>query len=122
GLKGYENKYPDELSGGMQQRVGLARALANDPDILLMDEPFSALDPLIRREMQLELLEIQDRLQKTIIVITHDVNGAFKLGYRVAVMKEGHVVQVGTPEKVIEQPTHKNISSFIKDSDRSKLF
>src|SRR5699024_7388627 len=91
GLKGYEDKYPDELSGGMQQRVGLARALANDPDILLMDEPFSALDPLIRREMQLELLDIQERLQKTIIFITHDVNEAFKLGDRVAVMKDGKV-------------------------------
>src|SRR5690625_156904 len=94
GLKGYEDKYPDELSGGMQQRVGLARALANDPDILLMDEPFSALDPLIRREMQSELLDIQERLQKTIIFITHDVNEAFKLGDRVAVMKDGHVVQI----------------------------
>ena len=87
GLKGYENQYPDELSGGMRQRVGIARALANDPDILLMDEPFSALDPLIRREMQLELLDIQNKLQKTIVFITHDVNEAFKIGDRVAVMK-----------------------------------
>src|SRR5699024_1623788 len=102
GLKGYEDKYPEELSGGMQQRVGLARALANDPDILLMDEPFSALDPLIRREMQLELLDIQNRLQKTIIFITHDVNEAFRLGDRVAVMKDGHVEQIGTPEEIIE--------------------
>ena len=122
GLKGYEDKFPDELSGGMQQRVGLARALANDPDILLMDEPFSALDPLIRREMQLELLDIQERLQKTIIFITHDVNEAFKLGDRVAVMKDGHVVQVGTPEKIIEQPANNYISEFIKDIDRSKVF
>ncbi|WP_096273677.1 quaternary amine ABC transporter ATP-binding protein [Paucisalibacillus globulus] len=122
GLKGYEDKYPDELSGGMQQRVGLARALANDPDILLMDEPFSALDPLIRREMQLELLDIQDRLQKTIIFITHDVNEAFKLGDRVAVMKDGHVVQVGTPEEIIESPANHYISEFIKDIDRSKVF
>ncbi|MBC5636565.1 glycine betaine/L-proline ABC transporter ATP-binding protein [Ornithinibacillus sp. BX22] len=122
GLKGYEDKYPDELSGGMQQRVGLARALANDPDILLMDEPFSALDPLIRREMQLELLDIQERLQKTIIFITHDVNEAFKLGDRVAVMKEGHVVQVGTPEEIIEAPANNYISDFIKDIDRSKVF
>jgi len=122
GLKGYEDKYPDELSGGMQQRVGLARALANDPDILLMDEPFSALDPLIRREMQLELLDIQDRLQKTIIFITHDVNEAFKLGDRVAVMKDGHVVQVGTPEEIIESPANNYISEFIKDIDRSKVF
>jgi glycine betaine/proline transport system ATP-binding protein len=122
GLKGYEDKYPDELSGGMQQRVGIARALANDPDILLMDEPFSALDPLIRREMQLDLLDIQQRLQKTIIFITHDVNEAFKLGDRVAVMKDGKVVQVGTPEEIIEQPADDYISEFIKDIDRSKVF
>ncbi|MUK88795.1 betaine/proline/choline family ABC transporter ATP-binding protein [Ornithinibacillus sp. L9] len=122
GLKGYEDKYPDELSGGMQQRVGLARALANDPDVLLMDEPFSALDPLIRREMQLELLDIQERLQKTIIFITHDVNEAFKLGDRVAVMKDGHVVQVGTPEEIIESPANDYITEFIKDIDRSKVF
>ncbi|WP_188456546.1 quaternary amine ABC transporter ATP-binding protein [Virgibacillus oceani] len=122
GLKGYEDKYPEQLSGGMQQRVGLARALANDPDILLMDEPFSALDPLIRREMQLELLDIQERLQKTIIFITHDVNEAFKIGDRVAVMKDGKVVQVGTPEEIIEEPANDYISDFIKDIDRSKVF
>ncbi|WP_164669642.1 quaternary amine ABC transporter ATP-binding protein [Virgibacillus doumboii] len=122
GLKGYEDKYPDELSGGMQQRVGLARALANDPDILLMDEPFSALDPLIRREMQLELLDIQDRLKKTIIFITHDVNEAFKLGDRVAVMKDGKINQVGTPEEIIDKPANDYISDFIKDIDRSKVF
>ncbi|MFD1334599.1 glycine betaine/L-proline ABC transporter ATP-binding protein [Oceanobacillus iheyensis] len=122
GLKGYEDKYPDELSGGMQQRVGLARALTNDPDILLMDEPFSALDPLIRREMQLELLDIQERLQKTIIFITHDVNEAFKIGDRVAVMKDGHVEQVGTPEDIIATPANEYISEFIKDIDRSKVF
>lgn len=121
GLKGYEDQYPDELSGGMRQRVGLARALANDPDILLMDEPFSALDPLIRREMQLELLDIQNRLQKTIVFITHDVNEAFKLGDRVAVMKDGRVVQVGTPEEIIERPANNYISEFIKDIDRSKI-
>ncbi len=121
GLKGYEDKYPDELSGGMQQRVGLARALANDPDILLMDEPFSALDPLIRREMQLELLDIQERLKKTIIFITHDVNEAFKLGDRVAVMKDGKVVQIGTPETILESPANDYISDFIKDIDRSKI-
>jgi len=122
GLKGYEDQYPEELSGGMQQRVGLARALANDPDILLMDEPFSALDPLIRREMQLELLDIQNRLQKTIIFITHDVNEAFRLGDRVAVMKDGRVVQIGTPEDIIESPANEYISEFIKDIDRSKVF
>src|SRR5690625_1071765 len=122
GLEGYEDKYPDELSGGMQQRVGLARALANDPDILLMDEPFSVLDQLNRREMQLELLDIQERLQKTIIFITHDVNEAFKLGDRVAVMKDGRVDQIGTPEEIIEQPANDYISEFIKDIDRSKVF
>src|SRR5690625_148025 len=122
GLKGYEDQYPSQLSGGMQQRVGLARALANDPDILLMDEPFSALDPLIRREMQLELLDIQERLQKTIIFITHDVNEAFKLGDRVAVMKDGRVVQIDTPEAIIEKPADDYISEFIKDIDRSKVF
>ncbi|MFS0785707.1 glycine betaine/L-proline ABC transporter ATP-binding protein [Shouchella sp. 1P09AA] len=122
GLKGYEDKYPDELSGGMQQRVGLARALTNDPDILLMDEPFSALDPLIRREMQLELLDIQERLQKTIIFITHDVNEAFKIGDRVAVMRDGKVVQIGTPEEIMESPANDYISEFIKDIDRSKVF
>src|SRR5690625_4481316 len=121
GLEGYEDKYPGELSGGMQQRVGLARALANDPDILLMDEPFSALDPLIRREMQSELLDIQNRLQKTIIFITHDVNEAFKIGDRVAVMKDGRVVQIGTPEDIIEEPANGYISDFIQVIDRSML-
>ncbi|KGP90350.1 ABC transporter ATP-binding protein [Pontibacillus chungwhensis BH030062] len=121
GLKGYEDKYPGELSGGMQQRVGLARALANDPDILLMDEPFSALDPLIRREMQLELLDIQERLQKTIIFITHDVNEAFKIGDRVAVMKNGKVEQIGTPEAILESPANEYIENFIADIDRSKI-
>ncbi|WP_027963808.1 quaternary amine ABC transporter ATP-binding protein [Halalkalibacillus halophilus] len=121
GLKGWEDKYPDELSGGMQQRVGLARALANDPDILLMDEPFSALDPLIRREMQLELLDLQERLQKTIIFITHDINEAFKIGDRVAVMKDGRVVQTGAPEEILENPANEYISDFIKDIDRSKI-
>ncbi|WP_407270503.1 glycine betaine/L-proline ABC transporter ATP-binding protein [Radiobacillus sp. PE A8.2] len=121
GLKGYEDKYPEELSGGMQQRVGLARALTNDPDILLMDEPFSALDPLIRRDMQLELLDIQERLKKTIIFITHDVNEAFKIGDRVAVMKDGEIVQIGTPEEILEEPANDYISEFIKDIDRSKV-
>jgi glycine betaine/proline transport system ATP-binding protein len=121
GLKGWEDKYPDELSGGMQQRVGIARALANDPDILLMDEPFSALDPLIRREMQLELIDLQNRLQKTIVFITHDVNEAFKIGDRVAVMKDGKVEQVGTPEEILEKPANQYISEFIRDIDRSKI-
>src|SRR5699024_4495585 len=106
----------------MQQRVGLARALANDPDILLMDEPFSALDPLIRREMQQELIRLQKKLKKTIIFITHDVNEAFKLGDRIAVMKDGHVVQVGTPEEILEEPANDYIIDFIQDIDRSKVF
>lgn len=122
GLKGYEDQYPDQLSGGMQQRVGLARALANDPDILLMDEPFSALDPLIRREMQSELVSLQKKLKKTIVFITHDVNEAFKLGDHIAVMKGGRVVQVGTPEEIIEEPENDYIVDFIQDIDRSKVF
>lgn len=122
GLKGYEHQYPGQLSGGMQQRVGLARALTNDPDILLMDEPFSALDPLIRREMQQELIHLQDKLQKTIVFITHDVNEAFKLGDRIAVMKDGHVVQIGTPEEIIDDPANDYIEGFIQDIDRSKVF
>lgn len=122
GLEGYEDQYPQQLSGGMQQRVGLARALANDPDILLMDEPFSALDPLIRREMQLELIRLQKKLKKTIVFITHDVNEAFKLGDRIAVMKDGHVVQIGTPEEIIENPVNDYIVDFVQDIDRSKVF
>lgn len=121
GLAGWEDKYPKELSGGMQQRVGLARALANEPEVLLMDEPFSALDPLIRRDMQLELLEIQSELQKTIVFITHDVNEAFKIGDRVAVMKDGVFVQVGTPEEILENPANDYIEDFVKDIDRTKI-
>lgn len=121
GLEGWEDKMPSELSGGMQQRVGLARALANDPDILLMDEPFSALDPLIRREMQYELLDIQAKLKKTIIFITHDVNEAFKIGDRVAVMKDGKIEQIGAPEEIISSPKNQYIEEFIKDIDRTKV-
>ena len=112
---------PTELSGGMQQRVGLARALANDPDMLLMDEPFSALDPLIRRDMQVELLEIQSKLKKTIIFITHDINEAFKLGDRVAVMKDGKIVQQGTPEDILNNPSDGYIEDFVKSIDRTKV-
>lgn len=121
GLSGYEDQMPHQLSGGMKQRVGIARALTNDPDILLMDEPFSALDPLIRREMHVELLEIQSKLKKTIVFITHDVNEAFKLGDRVAVMKDGRIVQIGTPEEILEEPADEYIEDFVKDIDRTKV-
>lgn len=121
GLKGWEDKMIFELSGGMQQRVGLARALANSPEILLMDEPFSALDPLIRRDMHLELLDIQSKIKKTIIFITHDVNEAFKLGDRVAVMKDGQIVQIGTPEDILNNPSNEYIEDFVKDIDRTKV-
>ncbi len=121
GLQGWEDKYPNELSGGMQQRVGLARALATNPDILLMDEPFSALDPLIKREMQQELLDIQSRLKKTIIFITHDINEAFKLGDRVAIMKDAVIEQIGTPEEILAKPKNEYIQKFVQDIDRSKV-
>ncbi|WP_041367737.1 quaternary amine ABC transporter ATP-binding protein [Natranaerobius thermophilus] len=121
GLKGWEDKMPSELSGGMQQRVGLARALANDPEVLLMDEPFSALDPLIRREMQQELIDLQSNLKKTIVFITHDINEAFKIGDRVAVMKDGVFEQVGTPEEILDNPASEYIKDFVKDIDRSKV-
>jgi len=121
GLNGWGDKMPHQLSGGMKQRVGLARALANNPDVLLMDEPFSALDPLIRRDMQLELLDIQEKVQKTIIFITHDVNEAFRIGDRVAVMKNGKIVQVGTPEEILSNPVNEYIEDFIRDIDRLKL-
>src|SRR5690625_3223276 len=121
GLKGYENKYPKELSGGMQQRVGLARALANDPDILLMDEAFSALDPIIRKEMQDELMMLQGRLGKTILFITHDLDEALRLGDRIAIMKDGAIVQIGTAEEILENPANDYVSNFVKDVDRSKV-
>ncbi|WP_026895294.1 glycine betaine/L-proline ABC transporter ATP-binding protein ProV [Clostridiisalibacter paucivorans] len=121
GLKGYEESMPDELSGGMQQRVGLARALATDPDILLMDEAFSALDPLIRKEMQDELLDLQSEMKKTIIFITHDLDEALKLGDRIAVMKDGKVVQIGTPEGILTDPANDYVREFVQDVDRTKV-
>jgi len=121
GLKGYENQKPNQLSGGMQQRVGLARALANDSDILLMDEAFSALDPLIRKEMQDELLTLQEKLKKTILFITHDLDEALKLGDRIAIMKAGHIVQIGTPEEILTEPANEYVSTFVQDVDRSKV-
>ncbi|MFH1140751.1 MAG: betaine/proline/choline family ABC transporter ATP-binding protein, partial [Chloroflexota bacterium] len=112
GLAGWGDSYPDELSGGMQQRVGLARALAADPEILLMDEPFSALDPLIRREMQDELIRLQDKIKKTIIFITHDLDEAFKLGSRIAIMRDGEIVQCGTSEEIIMAPSDEYVGEF----------
>lgn len=121
GLKGYEASFPNQLSGGMQQRVGLARALANDSDILLMDEAFSALDPLIRKEMQDELIRLQNKLGKTIIFITHDLDEALKLGDRIAIMKNGSIVQLGTAEEILENPANDYVSTFVEDVDRSKV-
>lgn len=122
GLKGYENSRITQLSGGMKQRVGLARALANDPDILLMDEAFSALDPLIRSDMQDELLALEDRVKKTIIFVSHDLDEALKLGDRIALMKDGEVVQIGTPEEILTEPADSYVSRFVAGVDRSKIF
>lgn len=121
GLSGWEQHPVSALSGGMRQRVGLARALANDPDILLMDEPFSALDPIIRRDMQFELLSIQKKVRKTIIFITHDINEAFKIGNRVAIMKDGRLIQTGTPEELLEKPADEYVENLIKDIDRTRI-
>jgi glycine betaine/proline transport system ATP-binding protein len=114
GLQGYGDKFPDELSGGMRQRVGLARALVSDPDILLMDEAFSALDPLIRADLQDLLLEMQNELKKTVIFITHDIDEAMKLGSRIAIMKDGEVVQVGSPEEIRSNPANDYVRRFFK--------
>ncbi len=121
GLKGYEEQKPSELSGGMQQRVGLARALANDPEILLMDEAFSALDPLIRADMQDELLELQAEVNKTVVFITHDLDEALKIGDRIAIMKDGYVVQVGTPEEILTNPANDYVKAFVQNVDRTKI-
>lgn len=121
GLKGWENSYPDQLSGGMQQRVGLARGLANDPDVLLMDEAFSALDPLIRKEMQDELIELQSKMKKTIVFITHDLDEALRIGDQIALMKDGSIVQIGTPEEILMQPANKYVERFVEDVDLSKV-
>ena len=115
GLGGWETSYPRQLSGGMQQRVGLARALVVDTDILLMDEPFSGLDPLIRRQMQDELLRLQENLQKTIVFITHDLNEALKLGNRIAIMQDGRVVQIGSPEDIVLRPEDQYVGDFTQD-------
>ncbi|HJJ29714.1 MAG TPA: glycine betaine/L-proline ABC transporter ATP-binding protein [Methanocorpusculum sp.] len=121
GLGGYGGSMPSELSGGMKQRVGLARALTSDPDILLMDEAFSALDPLIRRDMQDELLELQERLGKTIIFVTHDLDEALKLGDRIALMKDGAIVQIGTPEEILSNPEDAYVEKFVADVDLTRV-
>jgi glycine betaine/proline transport system ATP-binding protein len=121
GLKGWEQHYPKQLSGGMQQRVGLARALAVDPEIMLFDEPFSALDPLIRREMQDELLRLQATLHKTSVFITHDFAEALKLGDRIAIMKDGRFVQLGTPQELVLAPKDDYVRAFVQDAPRGKV-
>ena len=121
GLGPYANNLPRQLSGGMQQRVGLARALASDPDILLMDEAFSALDPLIRRQMQDELMEIEGALHKTILFITHDLNEALRIGDRVCIMRDGAVVQIGTPEEILTEPATAYVAEFVQDVDQGRV-
>lgn len=122
GLREWADSMPRQLSGGMQQRVGLARALAADPEILLMDEPFSALDPLIRRDMQRELLQLQRHMQKTIIFITHDLNEALILGDRIAIMKDGQFVQLGSAEQIVSKPATDYVAAFTQDVDRGRVF
>jgi len=122
GLSAWADSFPSELSGGMQQRVGLARGLATDPQILLMDEPFGALDPLIRKQMQEELLVLQRTLKKTIIFITHDLNEALMLGERIAIMKDGRLVQVGTAEEIVSTPADDYVAAFVADIDRGRVF
>ena len=121
GLRGWEDNYTTQLSGGMQQRVGLARALAVNPEILLMDEPFSALDPLIRREMQDELLRLQAELKKTIVFITHDLDEALRLGDRIAIMRDGEIIQLGIPEEIIENPVDSYVEDFIRSISRTRV-
>ena len=121
GLGSWGDHLPRELSGGMQQRVGLARALATDPDVLLMDEAFSALDPLIRRKMQDELLELQAKVRKTILFVTHDINEALRLGNRVAIMRDGRLVQVGTPTEIVTRPADEYVAEFMADVDQAKV-
>ena len=121
GLKGYEKSYPDQLSGGMQQRVGLARALANDPSLLLFDEPFSALDPLIRRDMQNEVIRLHHELGKTMVFITHDLSEALKLGDRILIMRDGAIVQIGTPDEVVARPADDYVKDFVSEVPKSHV-
>ena len=121
GLDGFEDRYPHELSGGMQQRVGLARALASDPDVLLMDEPFSALDPLIRRQLQDQFMGLSEQLHKTTLFITHDLDEAIRLGTRIAIMKDGRIVQIGTPEDIVTNPADDYVRDFVQNISKLKL-
>ena len=120
-LQGWGNKYAHELSGGMQQRVGLARALAADPEILLMDEPFSALDPLIRRQLQKEFIKLSKQLKKTTVFITHDLDEAVKVGHRIAIMRDGMVIQIGTPEEIVMNPEDDYVADFVKGISRLEV-
>src|SRR3712207_2839648 len=121
GLSGFENSYPDQLSGGMQQRVGLARAFAVDPKVMLFDEPFSALDPLIRRDMQDEVIRLQEETGKTMVFITHDLSEALRLGDRIMIMRDGAVVQLGTPEELVGSPADEYVRNFVRDVPRSHV-
>jgi glycine betaine/proline transport system ATP-binding protein len=120
-LQGWGNKFAHELSGGMQQRVGLARALAADPDVLLMDEPFSALDPLIRRQLQAEFIKLSKQMKKTTVFITHDLDEAVRVGHRIAIMRDGKVIQIGTPEEIVMKPADDYVSDFVKGISRLKI-
>ena len=120
-LQGWGNKYAHELSGGMQQRVGLARALAADPEVLLMDEPFSALDPLIRRQLQIEFINLSKKMKKTTVFITHDLDEAVKVGHRIAIMRDGMVIQIGTPEEIVMNPADNYVADFVKGISRLKV-
>jgi glycine betaine/proline transport system ATP-binding protein len=121
GLQGYANAYPEQLSGGMQQRVGLARALAVDPQVLFLDEPFSALDPLIRRDMQQEIIRLHHELGKTMVFITHDLSEAVKVGDRIAIMRDGAIVQIGTPEDLVANPADEYVANFVRDIAKSHV-
>ena len=121
GLNGFENQYPNQLSGGMQQRVGLARALATDTDIMLMDEAFSALDPLIRSDMQKQLMDLQSQLKKTIVFITHDLDESLRLGDHIGILNAGKLVQVGTPVEIVMNPADDYVKAFVKDVNRAKV-
>ena len=120
-LQGWGNKFAHELSGGMQQRVGLARALAADPDFLLMDEPFSALDPLIRRQLQAEFIKLSKQMKKTTVFITHDLDEAVRVGHRIAIMRDGKVIQIGTPEEIVMKPADNYVADFVKGISRLKI-